>query len=72
MTGDQWQAVKRIAAEALDLSEGERAAFVRSRCGADASLYRDVRSLPFSASKVTNLFYTPKLSECTMRNLDQR
>ena len=56
MTGDQWQAVKRIAAEALDLSEGERAAFVRSRCGADASLYRDVRSLLRSAAKANDLF----------------
>jgi serine/threonine protein kinase/TolB-like protein/Tfp pilus assembly protein PilF len=69
MTGDQWQAVKRIAADALELSESERAAFVRSRCGADASLYRDVQSLLRSAAKATDLFETPRLSAVGLREV---
>jgi TolB-like protein/Tfp pilus assembly protein PilF/tRNA A-37 threonylcarbamoyl transferase component Bud32 len=62
MTGDQWQAVKRIAAAALELPEGERTAFVVSQCGHDAPLCRDVQSLLVSTAKATDLFETPMLS----------
>jgi TolB-like protein/Tfp pilus assembly protein PilF/tRNA A-37 threonylcarbamoyl transferase component Bud32 len=62
MTGHQWQAVKRIAAAALELPEGERTAFVVSQCGHDAPLCRDVQSLLVSTAKATDLFETPMLS----------
>jgi TolB-like protein/Tfp pilus assembly protein PilF/tRNA A-37 threonylcarbamoyl transferase component Bud32 len=67
MTGDQWQAVKRIAADALDVSERERAAFVASRCGADASLRHDVLSLLASTAKATDLFEASDLPAAGLR-----
>ena len=40
-----WQQVKQIAMDALDVSGASRAALLDDRCGADAALRRDVESL---------------------------
>ena len=45
LTDEQKRLADEIAAEALDLPEGDRADFVRSRCGSDRAIREEVMSL---------------------------
>ena len=45
MNSQNWQQVKDIFAEALEISNGHRLDFLRERCGADETLYAEVKSL---------------------------
>ena len=45
MTDPRWDEIQRILDEALALPEGERAEFVRARCGDDRELREEVESL---------------------------
>ena len=62
MTGEQWRAIKTIAAEALDVPDSERAAFVEARCAADPALRAEVASILRSAREATTLYETPVMS----------
>ena len=48
----RWNRIEEILQAALDVDTGERPAFVRTACGSDAALYRDVTSLLASGSDV--------------------
>jgi hypothetical protein len=50
MTPERWQRIKEILHEALELTPGERPAFVDRACDGDQALHRDVESL-FSSSE---------------------
>ena len=56
MTGERWREVKAITADALGVTELDRAGFIASRCGADQALCREVQSLVAAALKATDLF----------------
>ena len=45
MDSQQWNRIKEIVAEALDLAPAERPAFVKKACGADTVLLKDVNGL---------------------------
>ncbi len=45
MNAQNWQQVKDIFAEALETSNGSRLEFLRERCGADETLFAEVKSL---------------------------
>ena len=45
MNSQNWQKVKDVFAEALEKSNGNRLEFLRERCGADAELFAEVKSL---------------------------
>src|SRR5690349_9717776 len=48
----RWNRIEEILQAALDVDTGERPAFVRTACGSDAALYRDVTALLASGSDV--------------------
>src|SRR4026209_2940249 len=62
MTGERWREVKAITADALGVTELDRAGFIASRCGADQALCREVQSLVAAALKATDLFERPLIS----------
>ena len=62
VTPAEWLRVKEIAAEALARPDGERASYVAARCGADAALALEVRSLLESMVQVGDRFETPALA----------
>jgi serine/threonine protein kinase/TolB-like protein/Tfp pilus assembly protein PilF len=62
MTPAEWQRVKEIAAEALARADGERASYVAARCGADAALALEVRSLLESVATADALYEGPSLT----------
>lgn len=45
MTDNRWQKTKEIFAEAIELAENEREAFVRDACGDDTDLFAEVMDL---------------------------
>src|SRR6266545_2456012 len=56
MTREEWQRVKRISSEALDVPAREREAFIGRACGLDAALAGEVRSLIESVERASDLF----------------
>jgi len=48
MTPEEWQHVKQILTDALEIAPGERAAFLDQACGGDAALRAEVESLLLS------------------------
>ena len=42
MDQTRWNRIEEILQAALDVDTGERAAFVRTACGSDVELHRDV------------------------------
>ena len=69
MTPDQWRAVKAIVAEALDLPESERVAFLALRCGDDVSLRTEAGSLLESSMTAIDRFETPLLTQPALHAL---
>src|SRR5689334_2361575 len=67
MTGEQWRTIKTLAAEALDLPEGDRAAFVEARCAADAVVRAEVLSLVAAARLATTLYETPLMTDASLQ-----
>jgi serine/threonine protein kinase/tetratricopeptide (TPR) repeat protein len=51
MTPDQWQKVKHIFAEAVELPEAQRAAHVQRACNGDSELLEEVGALLLAASR---------------------
>ena len=45
MTADRWQQIKSLFDRALELDAASRRDFVRSQCGPDADLLREVETL---------------------------
>ncbi len=62
MNRDQWLRVKGIVADALAQPDADRAAFAAARCGDDAALYEEVRSLLESAAEAAQLYETPRVT----------
>ena len=62
MTQAEWLRVKEIAAEALVRPDDERAWYVAARCGADAALALEIRSLLEAMVQVGDRFETPALA----------
>jgi serine/threonine protein kinase len=58
-TRDDWQHVKRIAAEALSQPAGNRPAYIAAACGADETLRREVASLVAAAADAADLYEQP-------------
>src|SRR6266540_1951466 len=52
MDQTRWNRIEEILQAALDVDTGERAAFVRTACGSDVELHRDVTALLASGSDV--------------------
>jgi eukaryotic-like serine/threonine-protein kinase len=52
MDRTRWNRIEEILQAALDVDTGERAAFVRTACGSDVELHRDVTALLASGSDV--------------------
>ena len=52
MTAERWQVIKTILAEAMDLEQSLRAAFVAAQCGDDVELRAEVESLLASDATV--------------------
>ena len=59
MTRDEWQRVKQVAAEALDVEPSDRSAYVVAACRGDVDLEREVASLLASAESADQLFEGP-------------
>ncbi len=59
MTSEQWQRVKTIVSEARAKDPAERAAYVRTACGGDQTLWREASSLLDSLDRVGDRFETP-------------
>ena len=56
MTRKEWQRVKRVSAEALQLPVADRDAHILHVCAGDPELEREVRSLLASAELASTLF----------------
>ena len=56
MTREEWQRIKQLSMEALDLPEAERLAYVARVCAGDETAAREVRSLVASAERAAGLF----------------
>lgn len=69
MTPDQWRAVKAIVAEALELPESERIAFLALRCGDDVSLRTEAGSLLESSMTAIDRFEAPLLTQSALHAL---
>src|SRR5215813_1202735 len=52
MTPEEWQHVREILDDALEIAPGERAAFLDQACGGDAALRAEVESLLLSFDSV--------------------
>ena len=59
MTSEQWQRVKTIVSDARTKDPADRAAFVRSVCGDDQTLWREASSLLDSLDRVGDRFEQP-------------
>ena len=62
MTRTEWQRVKRVSAEALQMPVANRDAYVVHACGGDPDLEREVRSLLASADLASDLFEQQSLA----------
>jgi tetratricopeptide (TPR) repeat protein len=59
LTPDEWQRVKKILDEALDVPAPDRAAFLEARCAGDETLRREVESLAAVAEPAWSFVETP-------------
>src|SRR5207245_1346556 len=62
ITRDEWQQVKRIAADALAQPVADRSAYVAAQCGADEALRREVASLLAAAVSAADLYEQPAVA----------
>jgi eukaryotic-like serine/threonine-protein kinase len=69
MTGEHWREVKSIAADAFDVPEHERAAFVDARCAANDSLRREVLALVASTISAAPLYEQPVMTVDSLRTV---
>jgi eukaryotic-like serine/threonine-protein kinase len=69
MTPEEWQRVKRIASEALEQSEADRADFVATECGSDDRLRAEVLSLLESSEQAAGLYEVPMFDRVSMREV---
>ena len=66
MTPEQWQRVREILGDALELKPEERAAFLERECGADSFVLREVESLLASDEKAQSSFLESPPSRVTL------
>jgi serine/threonine-protein kinase len=59
VTPERWQAVKELLARALERAPGERPAFLKEACGADAALRHEVESLLAAAEDTAGFLEPP-------------
>src|SRR5690242_20524321 len=59
MTPEEWQRVKDVLHEAMDIPRAERSAFVEHACGADTTLRVEVESLLTSYEEADNFIEQP-------------
>jgi len=56
---ERWTRIKALFVEALELPEGERAAYITGACGGDATLRTEIESLLASEKAATDFIETP-------------
>lgn len=61
MKPELWRHVEQLCQQALELDEGRRVAFLRSACGSDDGLRREVESLLAHEKKAQHFIETPAL-----------
>ena len=61
MDAERWQKIERLYHAALELAEGQRAAFVDQACGEDESLKREVMSLLAQSEGVDSFLEAPAM-----------
>src|SRR5262245_60655433 len=66
MTRNEWQRVKKVSAEALQLPVADRDAHIAHACGGDPELEHEVRSLLESAELASTLFEGHSLATSAM------
>jgi serine/threonine protein kinase/Tfp pilus assembly protein PilF len=59
MSSDRWVQIKKVVADALELPEAERLAFVATACAGDHELLEEVSSLVSFATQAADLFESP-------------
>ncbi|MEZ5318552.1 MAG: serine/threonine-protein kinase [Vicinamibacterales bacterium] len=62
MTRDEWQRIKHLAGEALELEVSARDAFLAAACGPDAALRGEVDALVAAAHAAADLYEVPALA----------
>ena len=68
MTPEEWQRIKAIAAQLLDLPPAERAARIAGACGHDASLQAEIERLLESTDAAADLYEQPLLAGPVLRH----
>jgi hypothetical protein len=66
MTREEWQRIKKLSADALELPAPERAAYVARACSGDESLAREVLSIVANADAAAGLFESPEIRRTTL------
>src|SRR2546421_12027891 len=69
MTAERWQQVKAIFDRAVECDPATRAEFVRTACGQDPMLLREVESLLASGQAAGSLLEQPAFREPTGRKI---
>lgn len=69
MTGEHWRVVKSIAADAFDVPEHERTAFIEARCAGDESLRHEVVALVDSTVSAMHLYEHPIMTVDSLRTV---